>query len=92
MLRFARGRSASPDAHNVGKSGFDSHPEQPTQSNIMTPEERQKRWEEIDRELEELWAGKVCDDPVKREGELLEEQDALEFDAGMEWFRKRDEG
>lgn len=56
----------------------------------MTPEERWKRWQEIDRELEELWAGKVCEDPIRREAELLEEQDALEFEDGVEWFQNRD--
>jgi len=57
----------------------------------MTPEERQKRWEEIDRELEELWAGKVCPDPAKREAELLQEQDELEFEEGEDYFGQRDE-
>lgn len=56
----------------------------------MTPEERQSRWEAIDCELEDLWNGRVCPDPVKREEELLAEQDRLEYDAGCDWFRARD--
>jgi hypothetical protein len=49
----------------------------------MTLEEIQARTEEIDRELGQLWAGKTCDDPATREAELLAEQDALEYEAGL---------
>jgi hypothetical protein len=46
----------------------------------MTPE---VRWQEIDRELADLWQGRVVPgDPVEREAELLAEQDRLEWDAG----------
>jgi hypothetical protein len=58
----------------------------------VTREEIERRWQEIDRELEELWAGKVCDDPAAREGELLREQDELEYEAGLLYFRDRDAG
>ena len=49
-----------------------------------TPE----RWLQIDRELAEIAEGKVTTgtDPASREGELLEEQDRLEWEAGDEWF------
>jgi hypothetical protein len=55
----------------------------------MTSAERQKRWLEIDRELAEIAEGKVTPgtDPVSRVGELLEEQDRLEWEAGVDWFR-----
>lgn len=50
----------------------------------MTPEEIQRRWDEIDDELEGITHGRVVDgDPATREGELLEELDALEFEAGL---------
>jgi len=56
----------------------------------MTPDERAKRWKEIDDELAALYAGKVVDgDPVSREQALLDEQDALEFEAGEEYFENR---
>lgn len=55
----------------------------------MTPEQRQplnSRWYEIERELADLFDGKVADDvdPATREGELLEEQDAIEFELGAD--------
>jgi hypothetical protein len=49
----------------------------------MTIDEIQARWEAIDNELAELWAGRVCADPVAREAELLAEQDELEYEAGL---------
>jgi hypothetical protein len=57
----------------------------------MTPRDRQKRWEQIDRELEEIWAGKVGPDvdPAQREEDLLLEQDAIEYEEGVDYFRKR---
>jgi len=47
--------------------------------------EVQQRWAEIDCELAELVDGKVVreTDPAAREGELLEELDALEYEAGL---------
>jgi hypothetical protein len=53
----------------------------------VSPERYQqivKRWAGIDRELTDLWAGKMFEDadPAARETELLEEQDALEFELG----------
>jgi hypothetical protein len=46
----------------------------------MTPDQR---WQEIDRELADLWQGKVVPgDPVAREADLLAEQDRLEWEAG----------
>ena len=56
----------------------------------MTRDELWKRWEESDRELAELWGGKICDDPVKKEDALVESQGELDFEDGMEWVRKRD--
>jgi hypothetical protein len=57
----------------------------------VSPERYQqivKRWVEIDRELADLWAGKVVEDadPVAREAELLDEQDVLEFELGEDDF------
>lgn len=49
----------------------------------MSPEQIQARWEAIDRELEDLWAGKVHPDPAAREAELLAEQDELDYEAGL---------
>ena len=60
----------------------------------MTPDERDLRWLEIERDLVEIAAGKVTlgGDPVAREAALLEEQDRLEWEAGDKWFRKRTKG
>ncbi|WDI40221.1 hypothetical protein [Bremerella sp. P1] len=53
----------------------------------MTPEEIQRRWDEIDKELEGIAKGRVVDgDPATREGELLEELDRLEYEAGLTEF------
>jgi hypothetical protein len=51
----------------------------------MTPQQRQAlktRWHEIERELTELFEGKVTPetDPATCERELQEEQDAIEFE------------
>ncbi|MGE0608683.1 MAG: hypothetical protein AB7O62_16430 [Pirellulales bacterium] len=51
----------------------------------MTPEQRhllQARWQEVEKELAGLRAGKVTKetDPATQEAELLEEQDAIEFE------------
>ena len=51
----------------------------------MTPQQRQAlrtRWHEIERELADLFEGKVTveTDPGTCEAELLEEQDAIEFE------------
>ena len=57
----------------------------------MTEAERDKlgqRWHEIERELAELYEGKVqTGNPVTREGELLAEQDEIEFAMGEDWQR-----
>jgi hypothetical protein len=55
----------------------------------MTPDERDERWLEIDRELAEIAVGKVThgSDPAAREDELLDEQDRLEWEVGEEWLR-----
>ena len=52
------------------------------------------RWEAIDRELADLWAGRVVSgsDPATREGELLTEQDELEYELGLDYFDRRDGG
>lgn len=48
------------------------------------------RWAAIDRELAELSSGRVvADDPANRERELLDEQDALEFELGSLQFDER---
>jgi hypothetical protein len=49
----------------------------------------------IDKELSDLADGKVMRgiaDLAVREGELLEEQDALEFELGEDYFKTRDAG
>jgi hypothetical protein len=51
----------------------------------MTPQQRQAlktRWHEIERELADLFDGKITPDiePATREADLLEEQDAIEFE------------
>jgi hypothetical protein len=59
---------------------------QPSKHNTrMTPRQRQAlkaRWHEIERELADLFDGKVTvdTDPATCEAELLEEQDAIEFE------------
>lgn len=56
----------------------------------MTTDERQRRFEEIERELEAIREGRtLAVDPVKREGELLEELDAMEFEEGERYFDGR---
>jgi hypothetical protein len=55
----------------------------------MTPQQRQAlkvRWHEIERELADLFDGKVTieTDPATCEAELLEEQDAIEFELGSD--------
>lgn len=45
-------------------------------------DEIEQRWKEIDQELADLADGRVVDgNPATCEGELLEEMDALEFEA-----------
>jgi hypothetical protein len=57
----------------------------------MTPEERQKRFEEIEAELSRIRNGMVVSgDPAELEGELLEELEAIEFEEGEDQFRRRD--
>lgn len=47
-------------------------------------EQIQKRWNEVERALTDIREGKVVDGcPVEREGELLAELDALEYEAGL---------
>jgi hypothetical protein len=56
--------------------------------------EIKERWAAIDRELADLQAGKVISrpDPAAREAELLEEQDALDFEMGDDAFKNRRAG
>jgi hypothetical protein len=56
--------------------------------------EIKQRWAEIDRELADLHDGKVVlsSDPAAREAELLDEQDALDFELGDDAFRNRRAG
>jgi hypothetical protein len=53
-------------------------------------QEIELRWQAIEVELQELYAGKVHPDPASREAELLLEQDALEYEIGEIQFRLRD--
>jgi hypothetical protein len=61
----------------------------------MTPErkaELEKRWQECERQIQAIHAGKVVDgDAAEAEGKLLEEQDAIEYELGMECFRDRNQ-
>lgn len=44
----------------------------------------QRRWDEIDRELEQIRLGRVTDiPPADREAQLLDELDRLEYQAGI---------
>ena len=56
----------------------------------MTPERKaeiEERWQECDRQIQMIHAGKVVDgDPAKAEGKLFEEQDVIEYELGMEQF------
>jgi hypothetical protein len=46
-----------------------------------------RRWKDIDRQLNEGAQGKVVEgDPVEREEQLLQEQGELEWEAGEEYF------
>jgi hypothetical protein len=56
--------------------------------------EIKQRWAEIDRELADLHEGKVVSssDPAAREAELLEEQDALDYELGDDEFRNQRSG
>ena len=52
--------------------------------NTQRRKEIEKRWQEIDRELTDIYEGRVirnCD-PATRETELLDEQDELEIELG----------
>jgi hypothetical protein len=54
----------------------------------MTPDERQTRWLQIERQLQDIAEGKVvASDPAATEARLLEELDQLEWEAGQEYFR-----
>lgn len=65
---------------------------------LMTPERKQEideRWTAIDRGLADLADGKVVpevDDLARHEGELLDEQESLEFELGVDYFKARDAG
>jgi hypothetical protein len=52
----------------------------------MTPAERQRRFLEISAELAEIAKHKVVDLVSEREGELLEELDRLDYDAGIAYL------
>src|SRR5262245_29579505 len=53
-------------------------------------DEIERRWNEIDRELAELWGGRACADPIPPDARLLREQDALVYEAGLLYFERRD--
>lgn len=59
----------------------------------MTPERKsqiEERRQVCERQIQAIHAGKVADgDPAEMEGKLLEEQDAIEYELGMEEFRRR---
>jgi hypothetical protein len=59
----------------------------------MTPkrkEELEERWQECERQIEAIHAGKVVDgDPAGAEEKLLVEQDAIEFELGIAHFQDR---
>jgi hypothetical protein len=59
----------------------------------MTPErndELEERWQECERQIQAIHAGKVVDgDPADVERKLLGEQDAIEYELGVEHFRRR---
>ena len=56
--------------------------------------EIKERWAEIDCELADLHDGKVVPsaDAAAREAELLDEQDALDYELGDDEFRNRRTG
>ena len=52
--------------------------------------ELEERWQECEWLIQAIQAGKVVDgDPAEAEGKLLEEQDAIEYELGLEYFRDR---
>ena len=52
--------------------------------------ELEERWQECERQIQAIHAGKVVDgDPAEAEGKLLEEQNAIEYELRMEDFRER---
>ncbi len=59
----------------------------------MTPERKsqlEQRWQECERQIQAIHAGKVVDgDPAELERKLLDEQDAIEYEVGMEYFHSR---
>ena len=56
----------------------------------ITPDERQNRWLEIERQLQGIAEGKVvAGDPDATEAGLLAELDELEWRAGWEYFEDR---
>jgi hypothetical protein len=61
----------------------------------MTPEgtaQLEERWHECERQIQAIHAGKTVDgSPAELEGELLEEQDAIEYEPGMAYFRRREQ-
>ena len=61
----------------------------------MTPERKAEldaRWQECERQIQAIHADKVVDgDPAESEGKLLEEQDAIEYELGMDQFRDSEE-
>ena len=60
---------------------------------MVTPERKHvlvASWQECERQIQAIHTGKVVDgDPAEAEGKLLEEQDAIEYELGMEYFRGR---
>jgi hypothetical protein len=57
-----------------------------------TPDELERDFQAVNRELEDLAAGKVTPGnvgPAEREAELLEALDAIEYEAGLDWLERR---
>jgi len=57
---------------------------------IQRRREIEQRWNEIEAELTVISEGKVTlgVDPASREEALQDEQDALEFELGLDFFRR----
>ena len=59
----------------------------------MTPDELDRRWDAVIRELDDVAELRTIPgdlDLPRREGELLEELDELEYLGGTEYFQARD--
>jgi hypothetical protein len=58
----------------------------------MNVHQIERRWCEVESQLQALRELRVVQgtDPASREGELLEEMDALEYEAGLLYFGERE--